>query len=123
VSAEGEETLNLVIEKPVGKPFDGRRQGFADIVDRDTGATVGTIQSHGPSVGGGISVAMYGGKYRAHFHRRTDCYAFVKGVEAVLKYTLDHLVSTENHAAKDDMLNVAGQPVKLTLRSRDRRSG
>jgi hypothetical protein len=115
--------LDLVIKKLAGKPFDGRRQGFADILDRDTGATVGTIQSHGPSVGGGISVTMYGGKYRANFHRRTDCYAFVRGVEAVLRYALDHLVSTENPAAKDNLLNVEGQPVKMILRSRERRAG
>jgi len=66
--------------------FDGRKWGYEEIIDEDTGKTVGHIRCNGTgSAGdGGIEISLFDKKYRATVNSRPECYGFVKGVEAVL---------------------------------------
>jgi hypothetical protein len=66
--------------------FDGRKWGYEEIIDEDTGKTVGHIRCNGTgSAGdGGIEISLFDKKYRATVNSRAECYGFVKGVEAVL---------------------------------------
>ena len=66
--------------------FDGRKWGYEEIIDEDTGKTVGHIRCNGTGVAddGGIEISLFDKKYRATFNSRAECYGFVKGVEAVL---------------------------------------
>jgi len=86
------------------KPFDGRRYCYVEIIDEDTGKKVGSVRANGVGFGnhGGIVVSLFGGKYWAELNRFEECYGFMKGVEAVLRYTQQHLTSTEYPPAKED---------------------
>jgi hypothetical protein len=96
--------MNLEIESRNGKTFDGRRHSYADIIDRDTEEKVGYMRARGVGFGnrGGITVSLFGDKYWEELNRYEERFGFIKGVEAVLKYTQRHLTSTEYPPAKDD---------------------
>ena len=74
------------------QPFDGRSRVHREIVDEDTGETVGEIVADGAGAerGRGIKVSLFGGKYRsARLHGYEECCGFVQGVEAVLRHMTD----------------------------------
>jgi hypothetical protein len=73
-----------------GKRFDGRGTDFRDVLDKDTGETVGFVRSRG--VGGygsgGIEVNLFNGKYIGWLKRADECQGFILGVQAVLNHML-----------------------------------
>jgi len=97
--------MNLDIATRKGRPFDGRRHSYADIIDRDTGEKVGYLRARGVGFGnsGGITVSLFGDKYWGELNRYEECYGFMRGVEAVLQHALRHLTSTEYPVVKDDV--------------------
>lgn len=66
--------------------FDGRKWSVKDIVDTDTGITVGKVRCNGTGFtnDGGIEISLFDDKYRATVSSRPECCGFVKGVEVVL---------------------------------------
>lgn len=74
--------------------FDARRLNFKDIIDQDTGETIGHIRSNGTGFDhiGGIDISMFDDKYRITVNRCDECWAFIKGVETVL----NHMTATGN---------------------------
>jgi len=86
--------------------FDGRKWGYEEIIDEDTGKTVGHIRCNGTGSGdGGIEISLFDKKYRATVNSRPECYGFVKGVETVLNRitSIDdgrHKLERQLHEAK-----------------------
>jgi hypothetical protein len=87
-----EEAMRLTFES-----FDGRRRIYRKIIDQDTGKQVGNIRANGVgfiawgvSGRGGIEVSLFDGKYETTVNRYEECWAYVKGVEAVL----DHVIGS-----------------------------
>jgi hypothetical protein len=70
------------------EPFDGRSHCFRDVIDEETGKTVGLIKTGavGPGNVGGIEISLFDGKYRAFFNRSEECKGFILGVQAVLNH-------------------------------------
>ena len=70
------------------EPFDGRSHSYRDIVDEETGRTVGHIRTNGVGFGntGGIEVSLFDGKYRTEVNRFEECWGFVRGVQTVLNH-------------------------------------
>jgi hypothetical protein len=70
------------------EPFDGRSSCFRDVIDVETGKTVGFIQAGGVGFGntGGIEVSLFDGKYRTEANRFEECWGFVRSVQAVLNH-------------------------------------
>jgi hypothetical protein len=77
--------MAMKIEIPV---VDLRRQmdGVRPITDAETGKTIGILDYGHQS---GRAVSLFDGKYRGTFEDHAQCWAFAKGVEAVL----NHMVS------------------------------
>jgi hypothetical protein len=72
----------MKIEMPV---MDLRHQmsGGRPIIDSETGRTIGMLYyGHGT----GRTVSLFDGKYQGIFEEHTQCWAFAKGVEAVLNH-------------------------------------
>ena len=91
--------MRLTFEK-----FDGRRLASSEIIDEDTGKTVGWIQSGGTGTyrSGGIWVHLFGEKYTAVCNTHDECLGFVRGVQAVLNEMTSTVVkrSSEDHVKK-----------------------
>jgi hypothetical protein len=66
--------------------FDGRKWGYQDIIDEESGKTVGYIRCNGTGFTnyGGIEISLFDDKYRTTVNSRSECCGFVKGVETVL---------------------------------------
>jgi hypothetical protein len=66
--------------------FDGRKWGYKDVSDEDTGKVVGYIRCDGTGFAGsgGIEISLFDGKYRTVASSRPECCGFVRGVESVL---------------------------------------
>jgi hypothetical protein len=71
--------------------FDARSHANHDVIDKETGKSVGTVRSGG-SPSGGCYVSLFGGKYRKSLSNHAECWCFAKGVETVL----NHMNSTDN---------------------------
>ena len=80
------------------EPFNGRKRGFIDIFDEDTGKQVGHIRSNGVGFErfGGIDVSLFDEKYRATVHSYSECLGFERGVQSVL----DHMTAFTDHSAE-----------------------
>jgi hypothetical protein len=92
------------------KPFDGRFQRQHDVVDQESGTKVGSIYcdgvgftSGGISGSGGMKISLFDGKYTLAANRREECWAFIKGVEAVL----NHMTSLREAIPKDVISDAA----------------
>jgi|tagenome__1003787_1003787.scaffolds.fasta_scaffold20277220_1 hypothetical protein len=61
---------------------------FADIIDDETGKTVGSIRTNavGLGNGGGIAVSLFDGKYQTEVKSKDECRGFILGVQAVLNH-------------------------------------
>ena len=77
--------MNLTLEKENANSFNGTK---TDIIDEDKyDDPVGEVtfeRGEGPR-----NINMYGGKYKWTCHSHAEAVAFIKGVEAVLKYLLE----------------------------------
>jgi hypothetical protein len=62
--------------------------GGRPIIDGQTGKTIGVF-TYGHQIG--RTVSLFDGKYRGTFETHAQCWAFAKGVEAVL----NHILSVE----------------------------
>lgn len=78
--------------------FDGRGWHSREVIDEDTGETVGFIQSNGVGFGnsGGIDISLFAGKYRASVNKYDECRGFILGVQSVL----NHMVAIPKPKAK-----------------------
>jgi hypothetical protein len=70
--------------------FDGRARRYVQVIDQDTGESVGHINSRGVGADrfGGIEVWLFDGNYTANLNRYDECVGFVLGVQAVLNHIL-----------------------------------
>lgn len=68
--------------------FDARRQNFIHIFDEETGKRVGHIHSNGTGFTnfGGIEITLFDGKYTGTVSTYRECWAFVRGVQSVLRH-------------------------------------
>jgi hypothetical protein len=77
--------------------FDGRHEKYIDIVDQDTGKTVGHIRSHGSGFNryGGMDIWLFGGKYTTSLNPyEGDCQRFARGFVEGVEAVLNHMTST-----------------------------
>lgn len=64
-----------------------------EVIDEETGKEVGFVESsRSPAI---RHISLFGGKYRGDFRTPEECFAFAKGVEAVL----NHMVELSEQAA------------------------
>lgn len=70
--------------------FDGRSHSVRDVIDEDTGKTVGFIQTGAVGFGnsGGIAISLFDGKYKIEVNRYEECRGFVLGVQTVLNHMI-----------------------------------
>jgi len=86
--------------------FNGRRRGYKNIIDEDTGEAVGRIKSlgvgfsgYGDGGHGGIEISLFDGTYTITVNRREECWGFIKGVEAVLNRMMPSKKKSQTVAA------------------------
>jgi hypothetical protein len=66
--------------------FDGRKSRLVPVIDKNTGAEVGQVNSCFSS---GISISLFNGRYTGEVHTYEECCAFLKGAETVLTHLED----------------------------------
>jgi hypothetical protein len=78
--------------------FDARAVNYVEVVDEETGRSVGYINAGGVGFAGngGILIDLFGGKYTGYFNRYDECVGFIKGVQSVLNHLAKHLTDTVN---------------------------
>lgn len=67
-----------------------------DVIDQDTGKTVGFV--HNQRSPATRHISLFGGKYQGDFERPEQCDAFAKGVEAVL----NHMTAAEDEQSETE---------------------
>ena len=77
--------MNLLVQSvDMRGGYTSREAWDTDVIDEDTGETVGFVRSERSPASRYIS--LFGGKYDGIFQTPEQCSAFAKGVEAVLNH-------------------------------------
>ena len=105
---------------------DGRtRKGFVDVIDRDTGQRIGTLEfGYGTRLPNmrqpGRTISLFGGRHRGCFETHAECVAFAKGVESVINSgSLDHAGRAAQQARPDERRDVRISTGSLAARRAD----
>ncbi len=75
----------------IDKPLDGRKRGFAGVIDLDTGQEIGYVETNkadafDPNPLPLFDVRLFGSKYNGRFETPEGCEGFVAGVAAVFSH-------------------------------------